>query len=143
MRWLHPFRRTRVFAAALARPGFDPNNVLYELQCGVACGPVGATAECEAEDGVVALLVRREIGWVVPSQRGCAGFVQTGWITAWSLDGGDLTIEYTPPPVHVHRDDPFGVEPQHSVPRLLRFTADPAALARFVARARHVLPPPE
>lgn len=144
MRWLLPFRRSRRFAALLGRPGFNPLNVLCEVEGAVAHGPVGAAPVCRGDSGVLALLVGRELGWVVPPVQGgeCAGWIQAAWITRWASDADQLTIEYQPPPLHVHHHGWPQVEIRLSEPRLLRITSDPAELVAFVDRAADVLSKP-
>jgi len=112
------------YARLLGRPGFDPGNVV-----------------CEVEG---ALLVLHELGWVAPPARANqgAGWIQAAWVVGWALDTGELTVDYRPPPILVHHHRPERVELRHTDAQRLRIAADPTELAAFVARASSVLRPP-
>ena len=143
--WSRGRSRHSQFARLLAKPGFDPDDVRAEAVGLVEHGPAGADPECRG-DGAVALLAGRRLGWVapvVPFRRPAPdsmialpdrldGCVEAGWVTAWTLAGGDLTVEYAVPP---------GVLPAAGTGgrRVLRVAGDPAALSGFVARAARVL----
>lgn len=131
------------FVTLLGRPRFDPGNVLHEVAGRVERGPVGGTPGCEHDDGVIALLAGSQLAWAVPPPGGedRAGWIQAAWVVDWSLTDGDLVVDYQPPPVHVHREEPARVELRHSGPVRLRVSADPAELTAFAAHAREVLPP--
>jgi hypothetical protein len=142
MQWLFPFRRSRRFAALLGRPGFNPLHVLREIEGAIEHGPVGEDPKCRGDAGVLALLVGRELGWVVPPGPigDCAGWsIAAAWITRWALDGDQLAIEYHPPPTLVHQRGSTPVETRPSEPQVLRITSDPAELVAFVRRAARVL----
>jgi hypothetical protein len=141
MQRFFPFRQSRRFAALLGRPGFNPLNVLREIEGAIEHGPVGSAPACGGDGGVLALLVGRELGWVVPGSSGDCGRwnIAAAWITRWTLDGEQLVIEYHPPPSLVHPRGSTPVETSPSEPQVLRITSDPAGLAAFVHRAARVL----
>jgi hypothetical protein len=140
-RWLRGRSRHSQFARLLGKPGFDPDDVRAEVAGRVEHGPAGADPECRG-DGAVALLPGRQLGWVAPVAAGrppgpdsmialpdrLDGHVEAAWVTAWSLEAGELGIHYVIPPQDALRGR-----------RVLRVTGDPAALADFVARAAPVL----
>ena len=132
------------YARLLGRPGFDPGNVVCEVEGGVEHGPADGAPLERADHGVLALLVRHELGWVAPPARANqgAGWIQAAWVVGWALDTGELTVDYRPPPILVHHHRPERVELRHTDAQRLRIAADPTELAAFVARASSVLRPP-
>ena len=112
----------------LARPGFNPYTVLREVSGSIEHGPAGATPTCRGEDGVVALLVGRELAWTLPDPAtGRSGFIAAAEIVAWSSDAGELVVR--------HRS---AVTPADDELRIVGQTAD---IADFVSRAARILPP--
>jgi hypothetical protein len=145
-RWVrvggHPGGRRRGrFARELGRPGFDPRNVVCEVDALVEHGTVGGPPSCRAAGGVVALVRGRQLAWVAPPVRdgNRAGWIRPDWVTAWTLRAGELVVDYQPPPTTVHHHDPLRFEPRFSESRRLRAVADAGRLAAFVHRARRVL----
>jgi hypothetical protein len=133
--WLHPLRRARQrdgrFARILARPGFNPHDVLHEVSGSVEHGPAGAAPTCRGEDGVVALLVGRQLAWTLPDPvAGRSGFVAAAQIVAWSSGSGLLVVRHRSP-----------VAPADDTIHELRIVGEPAQVADFVRRAARILPP--
>jgi len=131
------------YARLLGRPGFDPGNVVDEIDGRVEHGPVDGAPPDRAGPGVLALLRGDELGWVAPPvgpDHG-AGWIQGAWVLGWTLDAGDLVVDYRPPPILVHHHRPPRVELRHPDAQRLHLTADPTGLAAFVTRASAVLRP--
>jgi hypothetical protein len=129
--------RHTVFARLLGRSGFDESNVRYEVVGHVRHGPVGATPDCEDDGGAVALFADARLGWAVP---GRAGWIESSWISSWSVVAGALTIDYLPPPAMVHHHDPYDVKLSFGAPTRLRLDADGAGVAELIRLASAVLP---
>lgn len=138
-RWLHPFRRPTRFTVALGQPGFSPRDVRVEFEGRVEHGPVRGDAR-HTGDGVVALLAQGHLGWAMRSDTACAGWFKGDWVSAWSIVGDMLHVEYWLPPHAEASSGPFDMEPARRGAQYLQVTAHPTDLDELVARARRVLP---
>ena len=145
-KWLRAGRRSgwsqqERFARELARPGFDPRNVVCEIDAALEHGPVDQPPSCHSERGVAALVKGPELAWIAPpvDREGRSGWIHADWITAWTLRGDELVVDYEAPPLPVHFENPPHVELRTTEPRRLRAVADATRLAQFVDRASRVL----